>query len=89
MCIPSRLGVGRIVCPECGGDQEAYRKLFPPELGKGGIDPKLLGKRLSRLKGQVHGAHRPIIAKKSDSHGHRWALMNTEPTKAGTTTTGG
>lgn len=26
-------GVGRIVCPECGGDQERYRSLFPPELG--------------------------------------------------------
>jgi hypothetical protein len=26
-------GAGRIVCPECGGDQECYRSLFPPELG--------------------------------------------------------
>jgi hypothetical protein len=25
-------GVGRIVCPECGGDQERYRWLFPPEI---------------------------------------------------------
>jgi hypothetical protein len=26
-------GVGQIVCPECRGDQERYRSLFPPELG--------------------------------------------------------
>ncbi|MGN6590475.1 MAG: hypothetical protein ACTHKE_09310 [Sphingomicrobium sp.] len=30
---PLAPGVGRIVCPECGGDQMAYRKLGPPELG--------------------------------------------------------
>ena len=30
---PIAPGVGQIVCPECGGDQEAYRKLFPLELG--------------------------------------------------------
>lgn len=29
---PIAPGVGRIVCPECG-DQERYRRLFPPELG--------------------------------------------------------
>lgn len=26
-------GVGRIVCPECGGDPEKYASLFPPEVG--------------------------------------------------------
>lgn len=26
-------GVGRMVCPECGGNQERYRSFFPPELG--------------------------------------------------------
>ena len=30
---PVAPGVGQIVCPECGGDQERYRSLFPPELG--------------------------------------------------------
>ena len=25
-------GVGRIVCPECGGDQERYRSFLPSEL---------------------------------------------------------
>jgi hypothetical protein len=30
---PLALGVGQIVCPECGGDQEYYRSLFLPELG--------------------------------------------------------
>lgn len=30
---PVAPGVGQIVCPECGGDQEGYRKLFPPDLG--------------------------------------------------------
>jgi hypothetical protein len=30
---PIAPGVGQIVCPECGGDQRAYRKLFPPEPG--------------------------------------------------------
>lgn len=26
-------GVGVIICPECGGDQERYRSLFPPGIG--------------------------------------------------------
>jgi hypothetical protein len=26
-------GVGVIFCPECGGNQERYRSLFPPEIG--------------------------------------------------------
>jgi hypothetical protein len=26
-------GVGRIVCPECGGQPHKYANLFPPELG--------------------------------------------------------
>jgi hypothetical protein len=30
---PVAPGVGRIVCPECGGDQERYRSFFPSELG--------------------------------------------------------
>jgi hypothetical protein len=29
---PIAPGVGLIVCPECGGDQERYRSFFPPEL---------------------------------------------------------
>ena len=29
---PVAPGVGQIVCPECGGDQERYRSLFPPEI---------------------------------------------------------
>jgi len=53
-------------------------------LFKGGIDPKQLGKRLSRLKGQVHGGHRLVVAKESKSHGNRWALVNVEAAKSGT-----
>ena len=30
---------------------------------------------LSRIKGQVHAGHKLIIAKKSASHGSRWALV--------------
>ena len=30
---PIAPGVGQIVCPECGGDQQRYRSLFPRELG--------------------------------------------------------
>jgi hypothetical protein len=30
---PVAPGVKRIVCPECGGDQQRYRSLFPQELG--------------------------------------------------------
>jgi hypothetical protein len=30
---PVAPGIGRIVCPECGGDQKRYRSLFPPGLG--------------------------------------------------------
>jgi hypothetical protein len=30
---PIAPGVGQIVCPECGGDQERYRNLFPQEIG--------------------------------------------------------
>jgi hypothetical protein len=30
---PVSQGVGRIVCPECGGDQVRYRSYFPPDLG--------------------------------------------------------
>lgn len=26
-------GVGRIACPECGGNQERYQSFFPAELG--------------------------------------------------------
>jgi hypothetical protein len=26
-------GVGEVVCPECGGEPEAYARLFPPEIG--------------------------------------------------------
>lgn len=41
---PIAPGVGRIVCPECGGDQERYRSLFPPELGIAGcVDCKGAG----------------------------------------------
>ena len=57
---------------------------------KGGIDPTQLGKRLSRPKGQVHGAHRLVIAKESKSHGNRWALvMSVETAKAEKTAAGG
>ena len=26
-------GIGRMICPECGGDSTEYADLFPPELG--------------------------------------------------------
>jgi len=32
MCSRLRRVSGQIVCPECGGNQDRHRKLFPPEL---------------------------------------------------------
>ena len=29
---PIAPGIGQIICPECGGDQGRYRKLFPEEI---------------------------------------------------------
>jgi hypothetical protein len=43
--------------------------------GRGGIDAKVLGKWLSKIKGQVHAGHRLEIARKSASHGNRWRLV--------------
>jgi hypothetical protein len=42
---------------------------------RGNIDARALGKWLSRIKGQVHAGHKLVIAKKSASHGNRWALV--------------
>lgn len=47
-------------------------------LSRGQVDPMRLGKWLSNIRGQVHAGHRLDIAKKSSSHGHRWALYEVE-----------
>jgi len=30
---PLAPGIGRVVCPECGGKPDEYPSLFPPEIG--------------------------------------------------------
>jgi putative DNA primase/helicase len=52
---------------------------------RGGIDPKPLGKWLSRMKGQVHDGFRIVAASVSSSHGNRWALEKVGRTEDGGT----
>jgi putative DNA primase/helicase len=38
------------------------------------VDPKRVGQWLRRIKGQVHGGHRIVLAAKGEAHGHYWKL---------------